>query len=96
MAVLFLMLSHSVSARSALVMVTAGCLTWLMAFSEVANAWRGITAVLAIATKRASTAVDTLWQELIVKLKHIGVGIGLIVAWIFLIAGFLKNPATQH
>lgn len=67
-----------------------------MVLFEVASAWWGTTEVLAIAVKWVDATGDTLWQELIVKLVHIGADIGLIVAWIFLIAGFLKNPATQN
>lgn len=96
MAELLLALPRSVSARSTLVMVTAVCLTWLMARSEVANVWWGTTEVLAIAAKQADATGGALWQELIVKLMHIGAGIELIVAWILLIAGFVKKPAAQN
>ncbi len=96
MALLLLALLHNVGARPALVMVTAACLTWLMVLSEVANAWRGTTEVLAIAAKQVGATGGALWQELIVKLTHIGAGIGLIVAWMLLIAGFVRKPATQN
>jgi hydroxylaminobenzene mutase len=33
-----------------------------------------------------------MWQEQFVKLTHIPAIIGLIVAWILLIAGFVKKP----
>ena len=97
MALLLLALLHNVGARPALVMVmvTAACLTWLMVRSEVANAWRETTEVLAIAAKQAGATGGALWQELIVKLTHIGAGIGLIVAWMLLIAGFVRKPAVQ-
>ena len=42
MAVLLLTLPHKVSARSALVMLVAVCLTWLTVISEIANAWCGV------------------------------------------------------
>jgi len=81
-----------------LVMLMVVRLTWLMTRSEVANAWWSTTAVLAIAiaTKHARATGGALWQELIVKLTHICAGIGLIVAWILLTAGFVKKPATQN
>jgi hydroxylaminobenzene mutase len=96
-AVLLLALPHSVSARSTLVMVTAVCLTWLMTRSEVANAWWSTAAVLAIATKQAAgTTGRALWQEQLMKLTNIGAGIGLIVAWTLLIAGFARKPVSQN
>ena len=91
-----LALPRSVSTRTALVMVTMTCLTWLMALFEVASSWWGITTILAIAAKHAIATGGPFWQELIAKLVHIGAGIGLIFAWIFLLAGFVKKPATQH
>lgn len=96
-AVLLLALPHSVSARSTLVMVTAICLAWLMTRSEVANAWWSTAAALAIATKQtAGTTGSALWQEQLMKLTNIGAGIGLIVAWTLLIAGFARKPVSQN
>lgn len=51
--------------------------------------------ILAIAAKQVAITGGALWQELIVKLTHIGAGIGLIVAWMLLIAGFVRKPAVQ-
>lgn len=92
MAVLLLTLPHRVSARSALVMLIAVCLTWLTVISEVANAWWGTAESLSIAAQQAGTSGGAVWQEQFVKLTHIPAIIGLIVAWILLIAGFVKKP----
>ncbi|MBL8499442.1 MAG: hypothetical protein LZF84_10625 [Nitrosomonas sp.] len=95
MAVLLLTLPHRVSARSALVMLIAVCLTWLTVISEVANAWWGTAESLSIAAQQAGTSGGAVWQEQFVKLTHIPAIIGLIVAWILLIAGFVKKPDSQ-
>ena len=92
MAVLLLTLPHKVSARSALVMLIAVCLTWLTVISEIANAWWGTTESLTIAAQQAGASGAAMWQEQFVKLTHIPAIIGLIVAWILLIAGFVKKP----
>lgn len=92
MAVLLLTLPHKVSARSALVMLVAVCLTWLTVISEIANAWWGTTESLTIAAQQAGASGAAMWQEQFVKLTHIPAIIGLIVAWILLIAGFVKKP----
>lgn len=94
MAVLLLTLPHAISARSALVMLIAVCLTWLTVISEIANAWWGTSESLSIAAKEAGAIGGTVWQEQFVKLTHIPAIIGLIVAWILLIAGFVKKPAS--
>lgn len=94
MAVLLLTLPHAVSARSALVMLGAVCLTWLTVISEIANAWWGTSESLSIAAKEAGAIGGTVWQEQFVKLTHIPAIIGLIVAWILLIAGFVKKPVS--
>lgn len=95
MAVLLLTLPHKVSARSALVMLIAACLTWLTVISEVANAWWGTAESLSIAAQQAGASGGAMWQEQFVKLTHIPAIIGLIIAWILLIAGFVKNPDSQ-
>ncbi|MBS0423918.1 MAG: hypothetical protein JSR71_05710 [Proteobacteria bacterium] len=95
MAALLLTLPHKVSARSALVMLIAACLTWLTVISEIANAWWGTAGSLSIAAQQAGASGAAVWQEQFVKLTHIPAIIGLIVAWILLIAGFLKKPDSQ-
>lgn len=95
MAVLLLTLPHKVSARSALVMLIAVCLTWLTVISEIANAWWGTAESLAIAAQQAGASGAAMWQEQFVKLTHIPAIIGLIVAWILLITGFVKKTNPQ-
>lgn len=95
LATLLLLLPHRVGPRSIWVMVLAAWLTWAMALSEVANAWWGTTQMLPIAAGQAGAMGGEPWQELVVKLTHIGAGLGLIVAWSLLIVGVLKQgPAT--
>lgn len=95
MAVLLLALPHKVSARSALIMLIAACLTWLTVVSEIANAWWGTAESLAIAAQQAGASGAAVWQEQFVKLTHIPAIIGLIVAWILLIAGFVKKTDSH-
>ena len=35
------------------------------------------------------------WQDPVLKLTHIGVGLGLIIAWVLLVAGFLKYNSAN-
>lgn len=93
MALLLLAVPNNVGPRSATVMLLAAWLTWLMAFSEVANSWWGTTQVLPIAAQQAGASGGAMWQETIVKLTHIGAGLMLIVAWVLLIAGFCKKTS---
>lgn len=84
LAVLLLKLPHRVGPKSVWVMILAAWLTWLMALSEVANAWWGTTQMLPIAASQAGATGGQVWQELFVKLTHIAAGLGLIVAWGYL------------
>jgi hydroxylaminobenzene mutase len=95
MAVLLLKLPHRVGPKSAAVMLLATWLIWPMALSEAANAWWGTTQMLPIAAGQAGATGGTAWQELVVKLAHIAAGLGLVVAWGLLVAGFLKKPAAS-
>lgn len=95
MAVLLLALPHKVSARSALIMLIAACLTWLTVVSEIANAWWGTAESLVIAAQQAGASGGIAWQEQFVKLTHIPAIVGLIVAWILLIAGFVQKPDSH-
>jgi hypothetical protein len=53
--------------------------------------------MLPIATNQASaTGGGVPWQDLLVKLTHIGAGATLIVAWTLLIVGFVKNAAATE
>lgn len=94
MAILLLTLPHNVGPKSSAVMLWAARLTWLMAFSEAANAWWGTTQMLPIAAGQASATGGAVWQELVVKLAHIAAGLSLVVAWGLLVAGFLKKPTV--
>ncbi len=45
--------------------------------------------MLPIAASQAGASGGKPWQELVVKLTHIGAALGLIVAWSLLIVGFV-------
>ena len=94
LATALLALPHSVGLKSIWVMVVAAWLTWTMAISEVANSWWGTTQMLSIAASQAGATGGESWQELVVKLTHIGAGLGLIIAWALLIVGFLKQASS--
>jgi hydroxylaminobenzene mutase len=90
-----LVLPHSVGAKSVWAMVIAAWLTWSMALSEVANSWWGTMQMLSIAASEAGATGGEPWQEIVLKLTHIGAGLSLIVAWSLLVLGFLKSaPST--
>lgn len=94
LATALLALPHSVGIKSVWVMLVAAWLTWTMAISEVANSWWGTTQMLSITASQAGATGGEPWQELVVKLTHIGAGLGLIIAWSLLIVGFLKQAST--
>jgi hypothetical protein len=89
--ILLLKLPHRVGAKAVAVMVVSAWLTWLMAFSEVANAWWGTRQMLPIAARQAGAAGAAPWQELVVKLCHIPAALGLILSWGLLIIGFANH-----
>ena len=95
LATLLLAVPHRVGRTSVRVMLLAVWLTWAMALSEVANAWWGTTQMLPLAAAQAGATGGAAWQELIVKLAHIGAGLGLIVAWSLLVVGFVKRAPDQ-
>jgi Na+/proline symporter len=76
------------------VMLLATWLTWVMAFSEAANAWWGTLQPLSIAASQAGATGGEPWQELVLKLTHIGAGLGLIIAWSLLVIGFIKQASS--
>ncbi len=90
-----LALPHRVGIKSIWVMVLAAWLTWTMALSELANAWWGTLQPLSIAASQAGATGGEPWQELVLKLTHIGAGLGLIIAWALLVIGFLKYDSTN-
>ncbi|MGA7754697.1 MAG: hypothetical protein WCB05_17835 [Candidatus Sulfotelmatobacter sp.] len=89
--ILLLKLPHRVGEKAVAVMVASAWLTWLMALSEVANAWWGASQMLPIAAKQAGAVGAAPWQELVVKLCHIPAALGLILSWGLLIIGFVKH-----
>ena len=93
LATVLLALPHRVGPRSVWVMVLAAWLTWAMVLSEVANSWWGTTQTLPIAARQAGVTGASSWQELIVRVTHMGAGLVFIIAWSLLIVGLLK-PAS--
>jgi hypothetical protein len=96
LAALLIKLPHDVGPRSATVMLVVAWLIWPMALSEAANAWWGTSQMLPIAAQQAGVAGGTAWQELVVKLAHIAAGLGLVVAWALLIAGFVRSNVSAE
>jgi len=95
LAILLIAFPHRVGTKSALVMLLAAWLTWLMALSEVANSWWGTNQLLPIAAGQAGATGGAAWQETVIKVTHIGSGLALIVAWVLLIAGFVMHSAEK-
>jgi hypothetical protein len=62
--------------------------------SEVANSWWGTTQTLPIAASQAGVTGAESWQELIVRITHIGAGFALIIAWSLLIAGLIRSASS--
>ena len=96
LATLLLALPHRVGRLSVRVMLLAAWLTWAMALSEVANAWWGTNQMLPIAAAQAGATGGAPWQELVVKLTHIGAGLSLIVAWSLLVVGFVQRGPDKQ
>jgi (hydroxyamino)benzene mutase len=94
--ILLLKLPHRVGSKAVWVMVVSVWLTWLMALSEIANAWWGTNQILPIAAKQAGAAGAAPWQELVVKLSHMSAALGLILSWVLLIIGFVRDGARAE
>ena len=95
LATALLALPHRVGIKSVWTMQAAAWLTWSMAISELANSWWGTTQMLSLAAAQAGATGGEPWQELVVKLTHVLAGLGLILAWLLLVVGFLrKAPGT--
>jgi len=88
--ILLLKVPHRVGTKSIWVIVISAWLTWLMALSEVANAWWGTNQLLPIAAKQAGASGAAPWQELVVKLCHISAALGLILSLILLLVGIVR------
>jgi hypothetical protein len=93
-AIALLALPHNVGIQSLWIMVGAACLTLTMALSAVANAWWGTLQALTIAAALAGATGGEPWQEIVLKLTHIGAGLGLIIAWSLLVIGFSKHASS--
>ena len=89
--ILPLKLPHSIGGKAVRVMVVSAWLTWLMALSEVANAWWGANQMLPVAAGQAGAAGAAPWQELVVKLCHVPAALGLILSVLLLIIGFVRH-----
>jgi hydroxylaminobenzene mutase len=89
--ILLLKLPRRVGDKAVAVIVVSAWLTWLMALSEVANAWWGSNQMLPIAAQQAGATGAAPWQELVVKLCHIPAALGLILSLGLLIIGFVKH-----
>jgi hydroxylaminobenzene mutase len=61
----------------------------------LANAWWGTLQPLSIAAGQAGATGGESWQELVLKVTHIGAGLGLIIAWALLVIGFLKDDSSK-
>jgi hydroxylaminobenzene mutase len=93
---LLLKLPHAVGPKSIAVMLLSVVLTWIMVLSEAANAWWGTNQMLPIAASQAGATGGEAWQELVIKLTHIGAGLGLVAAWALLMLGFVRTPVAAH
>ncbi len=96
MAMMLLKLPHDIGPRSAMIMLVAAWLIWPMALSEAANSWWGTTQMLPIAAGQAGATGGTAWQEDVVKITHIAAGLGLVIAWGLLTAGFLRRAKNSQ
>jgi hydroxylaminobenzene mutase len=94
--ILLLTIPHSVGIKSVWVVIVSAWLTWLMALSEVANAWWGTNQLLPIAAKQAGATGAAPWQELVVKLCHISAALGLILSLILLTFGIVKRRGVPE
>ena len=89
--ILLLKVPHSVGIKSIWVVIVSAWLTWLMALSEVANAWWGTDQMLPIAAQQAGAPGAAPWQELLVKLCHMPAALGLILSLVLILIGFVKH-----
>ncbi len=89
--ILVLRLPHSAGSGTVRVIVVSAWLTWLMALSEVANAWWGTNQLLPVAAAQAGADGGAPWQELVVKLCHLPAAMGLILSFVLLIIGVARH-----
>ena len=89
--ILVLRLPHSAGPGAVRAIVVSAWLTWLMALSEVANAWWGTNQLLPVAAAQAGAAGGAPWQEFVVKLCHLPAAMGLILSFVLLIIGVARH-----
>jgi hypothetical protein len=85
--ILVLRLPHSAGSGAVRAIVVSAWLTWLMALSEVANAWWGTNQLLPVAARQAGATGGAPWQEFVVKLCHVPAALSLILSFVLLIIG---------
>jgi (hydroxyamino)benzene mutase len=85
--ILVLSLPHSAGSAAVRAIVVSAWLTWLMALSEVANAWWGTNQLLPVAARQAGAPGGAPWQEFVVKLCHVPAALSLILSFVLLIIG---------
>jgi (hydroxyamino)benzene mutase len=85
--ILVLRLPHFAGSGAVLAIVVSAWLTWLMALSEVANAWWGTSQLLPVAARQAGAVGGAPWQEFVVKLCHVPAALSLILSFVLLIIG---------
>ena len=89
--ILVLRLPHSAGSGAVRAIVVSAWLTWLMALSEVANAWWGTNQLLPVAAAQAGATGGAPWQEFVVKLCHLPAALGLILSFVLLIIGVARH-----
>jgi hypothetical protein len=89
--ILVLRLPHSAGSGAVRAIVVSAWLTWLMALSEVANAWWGTNQLLPVAATQAGATGGAPWQEFVVKLCHLPAALGLILSFVLLIIGVARH-----
>jgi hydroxylaminobenzene mutase len=73
--------------------LTAGpWFAWLMALSEMANAWWGTRNMLPIAAQQAGASGAAAWQEHTVSAAHMVAGAVMIAYWGTILFGLFRKP----
>jgi hypothetical protein len=94
--VVILRLPIAKSGVSAKILVAGPWLTWLVMFSEMANAWWGTRNMLPIAAGQAGAAGAQPWQETSVTVAHLIGALVLIVYWGVILAGLVRMPINAR
>ena len=77
---------------TAQILIAGPWLTWLVMFSEMANAWWGTRKMLPIAAEQAGASGAAAWQENIVTVAHLIGAIVLIAYWGTILVWLLRKP----